>query len=66
MLSGSGRDKGVFTIRVNGGWKGGFMANRTVLVKENVLWPGSLLHMLAASPKGDDLCSFQNKIGVWG
>lgn len=56
----------MFTIRVNGGWKGGFMANRTVLVKENVLWPGSLLHMLAASPKGDDLCSFQNKIGVWG
>ena len=34
MLNGSGRDKGVFTISVNGGWEGGFMANKTVLVKK--------------------------------
>lgn len=66
MLNGSGRDKGVFMISVNGGWEGGFMANKTVLVKKNFLWPGSLLHTLAASLKGDDLCSFQRKIGVWG
>ena len=32
----------------------GLMANRTILARENFLWPGSPLHTLAASLKGDE------------